>query len=353
MLRLSFDATSLCQPKITGVGVYSSSLAKALMQTEGVNFQPYYRVSRWKKAHYIKQHLGINAKPLFSELPFLSIGNTQIFHGPDFRVPVGGRFKKVVTVHDLVVFQDFYDSPSGEKARNNFRKLVQHCQPDHYITVSNFIKNELEHLFPETKGKVSVTYSGIDHLQVIERKGSEIPLFIYIGTIEERKNLLSLTNAFQTVLEIHPEAKLILAGGKGLGAEHILEEVSNCRANKAITYEGFITNERRAELLSLATGFVYPSLYEGFGLPILEAMLAGCPVITANTGACAEVSHNMAWEVEVTNPDSIAKAMLSVIEQPSVASEKAAKAKIYSQSFTWERCAKETVGVYEKVLNSK
>jgi alpha-1,3-rhamnosyl/mannosyltransferase len=251
------------------------------------------------------------------------------------------------------VFQDFYDSPSGEKARNNFRKLVQHCQPDHYITVSNFIKNELEHLFPATKGKVSVTYSGINHLQVIDRKSSESPVFIYIGTIEERKNLLSLTTAFESVWEVYPKAKLILAGGKGLGADHILEEIGKCKAKKAVTYEGFITNERRAELLSLATGFVYPSLYEGFGLPILEAMLAGCPVITANTGACAEISHSMAWEVKVTNPDSIAKAMQSVIEQPSLASEKAAKAKIYSQEFTWQRCAKETVRVYEKVLNSK
>jgi alpha-1,3-rhamnosyl/mannosyltransferase len=350
MLRLSFDSTSLCQARLTGVGVYAQALAKALMANNAIDFSASYRVSRWKKAHYINSHLGIKPKLYFPNLPQLTLGGTDIFHGPDFKIPKNGSFKKVVTIHDLVTFQPFYGVENAKLAHKNFKEMLFGCKPDHIITVSEFVKEELETLFPHTKGMVTAIHSGINHLNLVPRKENETPLFVYIGTIEARKNISNLLKAFALVFEQEPTARLILAGGTGLGGGGILEELESSKVKTAISYEGFITNERRAELLSSATAFIYPSLYEGFGLPILEAMLASCPVITANFGACAEISHNHAWEVNVQEPDAIAKAMVHILNNKDLASEKAKEAHTYSLGFTWEQCANNTYQVYKNVL---
>ncbi|MFY8033984.1 MAG: glycosyltransferase family 4 protein [Flexibacteraceae bacterium] len=352
MLRLSFDSTSLCRARLTGVGVYTQALAKALMANSEIDFSASYRVSRWKKAHYITSHLGVKPRTYFPNLPQLTLSGTDIFHGPDFKIPKNGNFKKIVTVHDLANYKPFYGTENAKLAHKNLNKMLFSCKPDHIITVSEYVKDELEALFPHTKGMVTAIHSGINHLKLASRKESETPVFIYIGTIEARKNLSNLIKAFALVHELNPNAKLILAGGVGMGGAEILEELANSKVKKAISYEGFISNERKSQLLSSGTAFIYPSLYEGFGLPILEAMLASCPVITANFGACAEISNNHAWEVNVNEPEAIAKAMVDIVNNKELASSKAIEAYKYSLEFTWERCAYNTYMIYKKVLTS-
>lgn len=353
MLRLSFDSTSLCQARLTGIGVYAKALGRALMSNPEIEFGASYRVSRWKKASYISNHLGITPKPYFPNLPNLTLGGIDIFHGPDFKIPKSGTFKKVVTVHDLFTFHTFCGIESSKIAHTNFNDMLFKCKPDHIITVSEFVKQELITRFPHTQGMVTAIHSGIDHLELVPRSPSEAPLFIYVGTIEARKNINNLVAAFEMVWEQYPEAKLILAGGTGLGGAEILNSLPLSKAIKAISYEGFVSNERRSELLSTATAFVYPSLYEGFGLPILEAMLANCPVITANFGACAEVSNGHGWEVNVLEPEAIADAMLQIMNNSSATLIKTGAANIYSQGFTWKKCAAETYSVYNQTLGKK
>jgi alpha-1,3-rhamnosyl/mannosyltransferase len=350
MLHLSFDSTSLCRARLTGVGVYTQGLAKALMANSEIDFSANYRVSRWKKAHYITSHLGIKPKTFFPKLPQLTLSGADIFHGPDFKIPKNGNFKKIVTVHDLANYKPFYGIKNAKLAHKNLKEMLFSCKPDHIITVSEFVKEELEAHFPHTKGMVTAIHSGINHLNLIPRKESETPLFVYIGTIEARKNISNLLKAFALIYEQEPLSKLILAGGVGLGGAQILEEMANSKVKEGISYEGFISNDRRSQLLSAATAFVYPSLYEGFGLPILEAMLASCPVITANFGACSEISNNHAWEVNVHEPEAIAQAMVYIVNNNKIAASKAKDAYDYSQGFTWEQCANNTFQVYKNVL---
>lgn len=352
MLRLSFDSTSLCQARLTGVGVYTQALAKALMANNEIDFSASYRVSRWKKAHYISSHLGVKPKTYYPNLPQLTLSGTDIFHGPDFKIPKNGNFKKVVTVHDLVTFQPFYGIENGKLFNKKFKEMLFNSKPDHIITVSEFVKDELEAFFPQTKGIVTAIHSGINHLELVPRKESETPIFIYIGTIEARKNVSNLLKAFELVHEQYPDSKLILAGGVGLGGAEILEELAYSKVKKAISYEGFVTNARRSQLLSLATAFIYPSLYEGFGFPVLEAMIGQCPVITANFGACSEISQNHAWEVNVKEPEAIANAMVYILNHKDQATAKALEARFYSLDFTWEKCANKTFQVYEHTLGN-
>ena len=351
-MNLLFDLTPAARPALTGVGVYAVHLAKEIAKSPLVHCIGTYKISRWKRSKFISQHINIPLIPEIPIFPEILAPQSQIYHGTDFRIPRYSSIQKVVTVHDLVVFQNgFNDAHFAEKSQRNFLHMMHQCQPHHIITVSHSVAQELKTLCPQYHNKITTVHSGINHLNPVARKPSQHPIILFIGTKERRKNLIRIIQAFEQILPLWPQAELILAGGNGNGAEEINQAITNSPARKQIKDLGFITNQERNVLLSQATVFVYASLYEGFGLPILEAMRASCPVITSNHGAQAEIAGQAALLVQATDVSDIAEKINEVISSPSLQAQLSQSGLQHSQQFTWKNCAEETVAVYKKLIS--
>jgi glycosyltransferase involved in cell wall biosynthesis len=350
-MNLLIDLTPAARPALTGVGVYAVHLGKELQKLPDVNLTGSYKISRWKRAKFIKDHIKV---PLVPELPYypeLLKPNSQIYHGTDFRIPRLTNLATVVTVHDLVVFQKgLSDEGFAEKSQQNFLHMIKKCRPQHVITVSHAVATEFEQLCPEYHGRITAIHSGIDHLPQITRTPAKGPVILCIGTVERRKNLLVLIQAFEQIIQSWPDATFIIAGGDGNGAEEVKKAIAQSPARNQIKRFGFITNEHRNKLYAEATVFVYASLYEGFGLPVLEAMRAGCPVITSNTGAQAEVAGDAAILINPNQADDLAQKLETVLQSPQKQKNLSEDGIKHSAAFTWERCAKETAVVYEQLL---
>jgi len=350
-MNILLDMTPAARQSLTGVGVYAAHLAKELQNIHSIHLEGCYRLSRWKNKKYIDTHCAIPVVPELPYYPEILSWRSELYHGTDFRVPAKTNLLKVVTVHDLVVFQSgLSELDFAEKSQKKFMHMMQVCKPDHVITVSQAVANELAEICPEFIGRITPIHSGIDHLPNINRNPSISPLIVFIGTIERRKNLNRIIQAFEHIHYKWPDAKLVLAGGLGNGAHEVTNAVSMSLAKDSIQVMGYISDEERNDLYASATVFIYASLYEGFGLPILEAMKAGCPVITSNNGAQAEVAEGNALLVDAQDADDIAKKLDFMLSNPHFQQELAIKGKVHAEKFTWEKCASNTTEVYTKLL---
>jgi glycosyltransferase involved in cell wall biosynthesis len=173
------------------------------------------------------------------------------------------------------------------------------------------------------------------------------------GTIEKRKNLTRVIRAFEIIHEKERDLQLVIAGGEGHGVEEINEQIDRSSHRVAIHRLGFVSDEMLVSLYRDAIALLYPSLYEGFGIPILEAMAAGCPVITSKIGAMAEVADNAALLVDPNDTDEMVAAMERVIYDTGLRESLIAAGLNRARERTWERCTEETLGVYREASLSR
>ncbi|MGQ9491521.1 MAG: glycosyltransferase family 4 protein [Anaerolineae bacterium] len=174
---------------------------------------------------------------------------------------------------------------------------------------------------------------------------------LYVGTLQPRKNLRRVIEAFAR-LAGRPEltdVQLVLAGKKGWLYDALFEQVGRLGLGRRILFTGYVPDEHLAALLSGAIAFVYPSLYEGFGIPVLEAGACGVPVITSNTSSLPEVAGDAAILVDPHDVDAIAEAMYRVLTDEALRAELARRGLENVKRFSWEKCARETLAVLEQV----
>lgn len=359
MARLSvrLDVSALARDGLTGIGVYTCNLGAGLMRlAEGSNefdIMGSYRLSRSDRKHFIRQYLPIAIRPELPFYPELLYPGATLYHGTDFRIPNRSFLKKVVTVHDLAVFKPgIHADDFAQRSKQSFRMMLRQGNPDAIITVSQAVGDELADFAPDFRSRIRVIHSGIDHLTIAKREEADPslgPTFLFLGTLERRKNVVRMIEAFEKVHQRYPHARLILAGQYGNGEREIKHALQMSPASEAITHEGFVSEERKIALYAQATALLYVSLYEGFGLPILEAMRAGLPVITSHQGAQAEVAADAAIKLAPENVDGLAEAMLQLIEKPSLCLAMSHKGTERAKAFTWEQCASQTLAVYKEV----
>jgi glycosyltransferase involved in cell wall biosynthesis len=176
---------------------------------------------------------------------------------------------------------------------------------------------------------------------------------LYLGTIEPRKNLVRLIDAYTLLRERGvTDWPLVLAGGRGWGDEAILARAALSGAAESIRFVGFVPEEEIPLWYNAAALFVYPSEYEGFGLPVLEALACGTPALASNSSSLPEVAGNAAVLVDPTDVEAIADGMQRLIEDPSLRSHLATEGPQRARSFSWARMAEQTLGVYRSVLES-
>ncbi len=285
---------------------------------------------------------------LFLPLNLYLKQKVDIFFSPAHYAPRFCPVPIVVTIHDLSYFyypdeflrKDLYQLKNWTKySAEKARKI---------IAVSKNTKKDLMKYYHVPENKVEVIYNGFNNKLKIKNEKRKIKLkskkyILYLGTIQPRKNLGTLIAAFQLMLKEKPEYSLIIAGKKGWLYEKIFDRVKALNLEEKVIFTGYVNDEEKTELYENASIFVLPSLYEGFGIPLLEAMNFGCPLISSFTSSLPEIGGDACLYFDPTKPIELKEKMKEMIENTTLRQELIQKGKKRVHLFSWEKCGKETL----------
>jgi glycosyltransferase involved in cell wall biosynthesis len=250
----------------------------------------------------------------------------------------------VTTFHDLFVMTGEYSTP---EFRQRFTAQAKDAaqRADIIIAVSEFTRGQVIALLGADPARVKVVRHGIRALAFprVERER----VVLAVGAIQKRKNTARLVEAFET---LGPDWRLVLAGsGSGYAAAEILARIGRSPARGRILLPGYVTPSELAAWYARAAIFAFPSLDEGFGMPVLEAMAAGTPVLTANRSAMPEVAGNAAVLVDPEDSEALAAALARMAGDPALREELGCLGRARTLEFTWERAVRETWAVYREL----
>jgi glycosyltransferase involved in cell wall biosynthesis len=292
----------------------------------------------------------------------LFAGRTDLYHGPDFVLPpLGKSMHKVVTIHDLAFLEHpEYAVPS---LAAYLKKVVPEsvAAADAVIAVSQETARSLVTHFDTPREKITVIPLGVDkHFRRItdpilldatrHKFKLRHPLVLSVGTLEPRKNHSGLIKAFyQATKQKDGPAMLAIAGGKGWLYEETQQLIADLKLERKVRFLGRVTDLELVTLYSMADIFAFPSFFEGFGIPPIEAMACGAPVITSRTSSLPEVVGDAALLVDPHNIDEIARTMLRLLKQEPLRAELRQKGYQRAQQFTWDEVARRTLNVYQQL----
>lgn len=291
----------------------------------------------------------------------LNAADLDVYFSPADWLPLRYSGKSIITVHDLAI----YDHPEWFSTGQSFSTdtVVPHAlhSASHIIAVSEATKEQVMRIGERSEETISVIYEAAHEPEYITEKeevllldelGVQKPFILVLGRIEERKNSARIAEAFQTVVEHYPEeveGMQLIYAGPSEQAKDILIPVIKERNTDRITILGAITEQDKAALLQNAFMFVFPSLWEGFGLPILEAQQVGVPVISSHNGALAEVVASSGIVVDPENTDTIMEAMRSMILNEDMRQQYIDKGAKNVRRFSWEIAAQKTLALLTEV----
>jgi glycosyltransferase involved in cell wall biosynthesis len=266
----------------------------------------------------------------------------QIFHGTNFEVPYLGTTPAILTIHDLSPWLDPAWHAGADRVRRRTPWLIRLKRARIILTVSEAIRREVLNRFQVPPDRVrAIPLAASDNFHPAKADFShKKPYFLFIGTLEPRKNLPALVEAWRAV-HAQTGADLLIAGRTRADFVPILPA-------EGIQLLGEVSDEELPRLLAGALAFVYPTLYEGFGLPVLEAMQCGCPVITSRDPAIAETSGGAAIYTESIK--ELSAAMVALAANPEMRREWREKGLARAGQFSWSRTARATRELYEEVL---
>lgn len=380
-MRIGIDASTILQKK-TGIGNYTYYLLKNLLSIDDKNqYVIFLNSYRHKLAEYpFLKNKNVKVVKFNIPGPFLIrawrylkfppidflIGKIDVFHSPASYIPPQIRGLKVTTIHDLYFLRnpEKCEKSGGQFFNSTIPKLINKI--DKIIVPSFFTKQELTDLLKIPEEKISVIYEGVDNSvfgkeyneQVISGMLKEYCLpsnyLLSVGTIEPRKNIEGLLFAYRRLHEImNNPPKLVIVGRKGLDGEKIIETATQLNMQKNIIFTGYIPDEHLPILYKNALLFIYPSFYEGFGLPVLEAMISKVPVIISNNAVHREIVGNAGVFFDPDNYYQMAELIRELITSYKLRNEFRDKGFELASRFTWELTAKKTLKVYEELFESK
>ena len=282
----------------------------------------------------------------------------DVVHSLHYALPlVSFGTRRVVTFHDMT----FFDMPDVHERSKvmYFQRFMKASMrlADALIFVSQSTCNDCIARLGPPKGAMAVVPlgKGVEfgvpasegRLQAVrEAYGLGERFVLYVGTIEPRKNLSRLVEAFARLAPAYPELQLVLAGARGWLTDELFRTLDTAGLGARVVLPGFIAEADKPALLAACTLFVYPSLYEGFGLPVLEALASGAPVITSNRSSLPEVAGNAAVLIDPLDTDALAAAMADLLRSPERRADLRRCGPEQAAQFTWERTATLTAQVY-------
>src|ERR1035438_7377450 len=344
-LKIALDATYSIGDMPSGVGLYSHEILLGLAAAHPeVRFDFCYRPHRYLRAR--RAALPSNVRRRVLAEPFGPRG-ADLFHGLNQRLPRLPMRHAVATFHDLFVMTGAYSTPEF-RARFSAQARDAAERADAVIAVSRFTASQVVSLLGVDPAKIHVVHHGIRHLvaPASAPPGRE-KVILNVGALQKRKNIARLVEAFET---LPPPWQLVLAGSHGYGAEEILARVENSPARDRIRVTGYISTPDLAGWYARAAIFAFPSLDEGFGMPVLEAMAAGVPVIASNRSALPEVVGDAAVLVDPDSSEALGMALRELTINVYWCRELARRGTARARMFTWEKAVRETWDVYRAVL---
>lgn len=362
-LRIACDASAAAKQDRTGVARYAVCLLEALCGRYPEDaFTLGYRLSRLRRHRFRFRPAAHNSRVRYFAEPFeqLTLGAFDLFHGLDARIPAGGRYRKVVTLHDIgpALRVEIAQPGFRQKKLRAYRTIAE--QADRIICVSRSTRDAFRELYDLPEERFSVIHHGLEPRfrpspddsvrKTLQALRIEPPYLLFVGLLSERKNCVSLIRAFDQVASRCQDLRLVLAGGRAHGFERIEEELAKSSYKDRIVLPGFVPDQALPDLYSGADLFIFPGENEGFGMPMLEAMACGTPVLAANTAVAFEVAGEAAVLSRTSDPDRLAHDLLTLLEDGVSRESLAASGLARAGAFTWKKVAEETMRVYHEVL---
>ena len=339
---IALDATYSLDEAPSGVGLYSREILAGLAAAHPEEaFRFCYRPHKYWRARAIPrpqnvQH-GLLAEPWGPR-------SAALFHGLNQRLPRIRLRRTVATFHDLFVMTGEYSTPEF-RARFTQQAREAAARADAIVAVSAFTKSQVESLLGVPASRVRAIHHGTRVLRFPAVKREQIVLSV--GAIQKRKNIARLVEAFEAV---GADWNLVLAGAAGFGSEQILAGIEKSPARARISVLGYVSAEDLGQWYARAMVFAFPSLDEGFGMPLLEAMAAGAAVVTSNRSALPEVAGDAALLVDPEDTAALAAALCEITGSDSLRAELARRGSARAREFTWEKAVRETWDVYRDLL---
>jgi glycosyltransferase involved in cell wall biosynthesis len=373
-VRIALNAMQVRAAK-SGVGHYIQALLESLLNhSEGNDFTIYCSPQNADNYRFPSSALEVRTWGLPEQARSLRLayeyaffprelakGGYSLFHGMSNFLPLRKTCPYVVTIHDLSYFVQPWRCPWLRRKYWYAMTKSTVKVADHIITDSENSLRDLEQFFPASKGRISVVpiaahgrfkplefpreTSGLDQRYGLNGR----PYLLYVGTLEPGKNVARIIEAFDRIASEFPEHLLVLAGDKGWLYQPILQAARLAAAADRIILLGHVPDDDVVRLLNFCEAFVFPSLYEGFGLPPLEAMACGAPVIASDTSSLPEVTGDAAVAVDPESVEAIASAMSRILQSAALRQELRERGLKRAASFSWDRAAAETLQAYRNV----
>ena len=342
-MRVALDATYSVDAQPSGIGIYSCEILWGLpKEYPAVEFLHCYRPKQFGRAPRTPLR-NVHRRLLQPPLPTI---RADVYHALNQRVDVRPAKAAVSTFHDLFVMTGEYSPP---EFRSRFTVQAQRAatNSDLIIAVSNFTASQVTSLLGFDPARIRVIPHGV-HRPSDDDPLPREKLILFVGALQIRKNVTRLVEAFE---DLPAGWRLVLAGAPtGYGAQGILERIDRSRCRERIEVTGYISREHLERLYSQASIFAFPSLDEGFGMPVLEAMAHGVPVVTSAGSALGEVSGNAAMYVDARDTAQIRSALYRLIEDCDLRKRLSRLGRARALLFSWERSVRETYSVYEELV---
>ncbi len=371
-MKIGVDARLLSRP-ITGIGRYTLEMCRSLLKIPHISLYLYSPAPISADIAFDSERVNIRTahwesgllRQLWSEsyLPiWAKMDGVDVFWGPAHRLPrwLPNNIARVVTIHDLVWIY-------AAETMRPISRMLERCQApfgvktaDRVVADSQATADAVKKEWPVCSDKLSVIPLGASRVgdvapfEVLKRLGITGPYFLFVGTLEPRKNLARLLRAYALLHEsLKSRLMLVIAGGKGWGGVNIDEIVADLGLTKNVRIVGYVDDATLSALYTHAQFLAMPSLYEGFGLPLVEAMVYGTPVLTSNNSSMPEVAGEAGLLVDAGSVGSIKRGLAEMITSPELIKRLTDHAKSNAARFSWDDSAQQLVSVFEKAIQSR
>jgi len=369
------DVSSAVHSK-AGIGRYAASLAKALVERQPERFSLFYnRVSnsrppeglesvprRTIRAGYKPWRMAVWAGQV-ARLGFdRLVPGADLFHATEHLLPCLRGAPSVLTVHDMI-FKLFPEHQKRKRLNYWYLNATMplYCRrADAVITVSESSKSDIVAHYGLDPDKITVIYEAAspefkpveqDTVEAVLRKyGLPERYIIFVGTIEPRKNLTRLVEALQLLRDRGQVVPLVAVGAKGWLYDGLFRRVEELEAGRAVVFPGYVPSADLPTVYAAATLAVMPSVYEGFGLPVLEAMACGTPVVSSNSSSLPELGGEAALYFDPYEVEAMAESILQVWTEPALQHKMRQQGLAQAARFSWARAARETQALYDRVI---
>ena len=343
-MRIALDASYSVSAEPTGIGVYSARLIRELARLNPADrLLLCYRPKQFFKSRIHQMPSGVSRRLLQPPLP---VWGADVFHGLNQRIDRRPAPRVVTTFHDLFVMTSGYSSTEF-RARFTRQAQLAATNSDLIVAVSEFTASQVSDLLHVPSAKIRVIPHGVDPADPPPNERRE-NIVLFVGVLQERKNLIRLVKAFERV---PVPWRLVLAGASnGFGAQRILDTIARSPARERIEITGYLPATALRDLYRRAAIFAFPSLDEGFGIPVLEAMASGVPVLTSNRSALPEVAGAAALLVDPVADEQIGDALLRLASDENLRNELRTLGYRRAADFTWQKTAQSIYGIYRELI---